>query len=40
MGLIGPTLRLPLTELSAEHRPALAAALAAAGVVIPDGGRW
>ena len=39
MGLIGPTLRLPLTELSPEHRPAVVAALAAAGVAIPDGSR-
>jgi 4-hydroxy-tetrahydrodipicolinate synthase len=32
MGLIGPTIRLPLTELSAEHRPAVKAAMAKAGI--------
>lgn len=37
MGLIGPTLRLPLTELSDGHRPALAAALAEAGIEITGG---
>ncbi|MGB5587920.1 MAG: 4-hydroxy-tetrahydrodipicolinate synthase [Gammaproteobacteria bacterium] len=37
MGLIGPTLRLPLTELSDGHRPALAAALAEAGIEIKGG---
>ena len=32
MGLIGPGIRLPLTELTPEHRPALLAAMARAGV--------
>lgn len=32
MGLIGPTIRLPLTELSVEHRPAVRAAMATAGI--------
>jgi 4-hydroxy-tetrahydrodipicolinate synthase len=32
MGLIGPTIRLPLTELSIEHRPAVKAAMVKAGV--------
>jgi 4-hydroxy-tetrahydrodipicolinate synthase len=32
MGLIGPTIRLPLTELSVQHRPSVKAAMAKAGV--------
>lgn len=32
MGLIGPGIRLPLTELAAAHRPAVEAAMAAAGI--------
>jgi 4-hydroxy-tetrahydrodipicolinate synthase len=32
MGLIGPTIRLPLTELSAQYRGAVLAAMARAGV--------
>jgi 4-hydroxy-tetrahydrodipicolinate synthase len=32
MGLIGPTIRLPLTELSARHRPAVQAAMQKAGI--------
>ncbi|MGB5623036.1 MAG: dihydrodipicolinate synthase family protein, partial [Gammaproteobacteria bacterium] len=35
MGLIGPTLRLPLTELASAHQPAVIAAMAAAGVDVP-----
>jgi len=38
MGLIGPTLRLPLTELSAEHQPAVLAAMGSAGIEIGPGG--
>ncbi len=38
MGLIGPTLRLPLTELASEHQPAVLAAMVAAGVDVPAGG--
>ncbi len=38
MGLIGPTLRLPLTELALEHRPAVLAAMAGAGVDVAAGG--
>ncbi len=32
MGLIGPAIRLPLTELAREHHDAVRAAMAAAGV--------
>lgn len=32
MGLIGPGIRLPLTELSPEHQPAVRAAMATAGI--------
>jgi 4-hydroxy-tetrahydrodipicolinate synthase len=32
MGLIGPTIRLPLTELTAEHQPPVKAAMAKAGI--------
>jgi 4-hydroxy-tetrahydrodipicolinate synthase len=33
MGLIGPTIRLPLTELAAEKRAAVSAAMAKAGIM-------
>jgi len=32
MGLIGPAIRLPLTELAAEYRPAVSAAITKAGI--------
>lgn len=39
MGRIGPTLRLPLTELSAAHRKTLKAVLADHGLIARDAGR-
>ena len=33
MGLCGPTLRLPMTPLSATHQPAVEAALRASGLI-------
>jgi 4-hydroxy-tetrahydrodipicolinate synthase len=33
MGLCGPTLRLPMTELSASQRPVVEAALKASGLI-------
>jgi len=36
MGLIGPGIRLPLTELSAEHRGAVRAAMEQAGIQVAD----
>lgn len=38
MGLIGPALRLPLTELAPEHQPVVLAAMRAAGVELNNGG--
>jgi hypothetical protein len=35
MGLMPGGLRLPLTELSTPHQPAVSAALAAAGIPLP-----